>query len=588
MKINKLPRLTAYLSTLTLLLLPLLASGATKVFEVSCKAALSDHSRAIRSTIAKAGQWQRRHPADSVVVTLRSGAVYNLTRNGAETLPYYVSNTTSNDENPGNPIKHVGILFKGLTNLTFDGRGATLLTHGEMTPWVIDGCHNVKLCNLTIDAADPSVPEMTVTEVNDSSFVAQVNERASYTIDGDGKLAWRGEGWQFEGGIAQLFSPADSVTLRCASPVVDALRVEEISPGTLRFIYGKQPKVEKGISFQMRHSFRTEVAGLISESEDITLESLNLRFMGNFGIVAQVSSNITYRNLVCAPDTPQSGRHNAGFADFLQVSGCKGLVDIEGCRFAGAHDDPINIHGTHLAINSWDPGMKTLTVSYRHPQTFGFQSFFPGDSVEIVDSYTLLTVAKAVIERAEMIDPHQISLTLTEKAAATLASKKGLVVENITWCPSVKIANNDFTLTPTRGILISTRRPVVITGNRFSRIPMASILIADDGRSWYESGPVHDLVIADNQFIDCSAPQILISPENSIDHGTVHRNIRIIDNRFIFKAPITPFGESRAMIRARSVDGFTLERNEVSGPANVEINRILNLNNCTNITVDSF
>ena len=45
-----------------------------------------------------------------------------------------------------------------------------------------------------------------------------------------------------------------------------------------------------------------------------------------------------------------SGRTCAGFADFVQMSGCKGRILIENSYFSGAQDDPINIHGTHLAV----------------------------------------------------------------------------------------------------------------------------------------------------------------------------------------------------------------------------------------------
>lgn len=566
------------------MLVPDLIAGTTKVFDVPDGKAITDNSDLLRKVIDRASSWQKKHPSDSVIVRLSPDCVYNISRDKALTLPYYVSNTTSDEENPDNPNKHVGLLFKDLKNFTFDGNGATLLTHGEITPWVVDNCTNLTLCSLTIDASDPTVPEMVVTETDELTFVAQTNVRTSYTIK-DGELYWKGDGWEFNKGIAQYYDPTDSVTLRCQSPLVEASRVEEISPGILRFVYSKPHGVKKGISFQMRHSFRTEVAGLISQSEQITLADLNLRFMGNFGIVAQVSSDITYSNLVCAPDTPVSGRYNAGFADFLQVSGCKGNVVIEGCKFAGSHDDPINIHGTHLKVSGWDPESTTLYADYCHPQTFGFQSFFPGDTVAFVNSHTLIQEATAVVKEAEMVNPHKIKIILTAPCSHNFSSDD-IVVENLTWCPSVRISGNEFTLTPTRGILITTYRPVIITGNRFVKIPMASILIADDARSWFESGPVKNLTISDNEFIDCSAPQILISPENDIISDAVHRNITINANRFVFNGPSNPFGQSRAMIKARSVDGLILENNYVTDRLNIPSQLILD--DCRNVRVDRF
>ena len=61
---------------------------------------------------------------------------------------------------------------------------------------------------------------------------------------------------------------------------------------------------------------------------------------------------------------------------------------------------------------------------------------------------------------------------------------------------------------------------------------MSAILISDDARSWYESGPVSDVTIRNNFFVECGSPVISIAPENDRPEGAVHRNIRILANRF--------------------------------------------------------
>lgn len=304
----------------------------------------------------------------------------------------------------------------------------------------------------------------------------------------------------------------------------------------------------------MRHSFRTEVAGFINRSSDITLQNINFHFLGNFGIVSQTSRNINYLNLNFAPDK-LTGRVNAGFADFLQISGCAGMINIDGCNFAGSHDDPVNVHGTHLRIvNSLSP--RSLIVRYMHPQTRGFQSFFPGDTIAVTDSHTLLRLQNSVVESAHMISDTDILLNLSLPVdTANLAASES-VVENITWTPSVDISNSSFTLTPTRAVLVSTSRPVTIINNTFTRCPMPAILVADDARSWFESGPVQNLLIKGNRFIDCSNPVIQISPENDIDAGPVHDNITITDNFF----------NTQAQIKARGVKNLKIFNNIPSNP----------------------
>lgn len=544
-------------------------SAKTVVYNV--KPVSGDATKAIRSAVDKA---RRNGGRDQTVIRFEPGAVYDISRDKATAMRYHVSNTTSVQENP-DPVKHIGILLKDMSNVVIDGQGAVLVTHGEMTPWVIDGCRDVTIANLTVRAADPSVPEMTVTATDSISLTAKVHDSSSYRI-ASGKLYWQGEGWEFTDGIAQIWYPSTGVTLRTGSPVADAVYVEEIEPGLLKFNLGRRPEARPGDVYQMRHSLRTEVAGLITGSQRVRLTNLNLNFMGNFGIVAQTSSDITYNRLVCAPDS-LSGRTCAGFADFLQVSGCRGLVEITGCTFKGSHDDPINVHGTHLRVTNWGDGRK-LTVTYMHPQTFGFQSFFKGDTIEVTDPRTLRPLAVARVEAARMIDGYSIELLLDRHLTERVQAVAGAVIENISWTPEVRITGCSFSATPTRGILVTTRRPVLIENNTFERIPMASVLVADDGRSWYESGPVTDLTVRGNRFIDCSLPVISVAPEISLYNGPVHSNLTVTGNHFEYTAP-----RAGQLISVRATEGVTVTGNTLVCPSYMPLS--VTLEDCLQVTV---
>ncbi|GAB1358240.1 hypothetical protein MASR1M31_00180 [Porphyromonadaceae bacterium] len=82
---------------------------------------------------------------------------------------------------------------------------------------------------------------------------------------------------------------------------------------------------------------------------------------------------------------------------------------------------------------------------------------------------------------------------------------------------------------------------------------MSAILIADDARSWYESGPVHDVTIRDNRFIECGEPVIWIHPENETTEEPVHKNITITNNTFVLK--------DRRAIEVRSTSGISIINN---------------------------
>lgn len=62
-------------------------------------------------------------------------------------------------------------------------------------------------------------------------------------------------------------------------------------------------------------------------------------------------------------------------------------IRIINSRFEGAQDDPINVHGTHLKVIAYEPGNK-IVVRFMHPQSYGFEAFFPGDEVEFTEIHS--------------------------------------------------------------------------------------------------------------------------------------------------------------------------------------------------------
>ncbi|MCD8236146.1 MAG: right-handed parallel beta-helix repeat-containing protein [Prevotellaceae bacterium] len=507
-----------------------------------------------------------------VIIKLENGD-YNLYRTSASNQLYHVSNTTSTEENP-DCTKHIGLWMRKLKNITIDGNGARFVTHGEMTTFVLDSCENITMRNFTLTSADPSVPEMTVIETGKDYITTRIHPSSHYEIN-DGTFRWVGEGWQFSGGLAQVFYPETNITYRCESPMSGICKAEETEAGVVRFHYEKEHPFHTGEVYQMRHTIRNEVCGLIQRSKNVLLEDLQIYFLGNFGIVGQYSENLTYRRLWCAPE-PGSGRTCAGFADFVQMSGCKGMIDIEDSYFEGAHDDAINIHGTHLKVTDFLDKSR-IKVRFMHGQSWGFEAFSKGDKIELTNIHTLLCVEKATVKQVEHIDDYEAILTLDKDISANIKNKDEIVVENVTWTPDVLIRNNYFSRLPTRGILVTTRGKVCIENNTFYRLPMPAILISDDARSWYESGPAHDVTIRYNRFIEGGSPSIAIAPENDRYEGGVHRNITIESNRFKIK--------SGNIIEARSSDNILVTGNVVETSSGRDFSDYTRFEKCNDVNV---
>lgn len=514
------------------------------------------------------------YAGEPVVIQLQKGD-YHLSRSTSTKRIYYISNTTSEQENP-DQTKHIGLWLKGLKEVTIDGGGARLVTHGEMTTFVIDSCERITLRNFTVTAADPTVPEMTVEEVGNNYMNVRIHPQSRYEIK-NGKFAFVGDSWRLDGGIAQYYDPERDITWRGWSPLPSLKRAVELEPGLLRFEYEKKPQAIAGQVFQMRDGIRDEACGLIQYSRDITIEDAQFAFLGNFGLVGQMSENITYHRVRFEPE-PESGRTCAGFADFVQMSGCKGKIQLEQCRFVGAHDDPINIHGTHLSVRKWIAPNQVL-VRYMHPQTYGFQSFLPGNEVDFIDAHTLLPVETTHVEKAEMQTRREILVTLTENMPEAIRNQTELVVENVSYTPEVVVRDCYFARIPSRGLLVTTRRPVLVENNTFFRMQMHGILIADDARSWFESGMVRDVTIRGNHFIECAEPVINIAPENDRNAGPVHRNIRIENNRFeLIGIPA---------ISAKSVEGLKITNNLFQERKATTLEQLITTTDCTQVEIEN-
>jgi hypothetical protein len=483
---------------------------------------------------------------------------YDFWPEHAEVRDYYVSNTSSEQDCPSK-LKTIGLLFEKKKNLTIEGNGSLFVFHGKMITWAMDHCENIVIKNIRVDFERPTMSEMTFRTVSDSLITADIHPDSKYTII-NGKLNWYGEGWGMNGFHAVLVDPKMGTEFYSSWDPFAKSEAKEITPFQVCF-KGKfsNLSVKPGQVLTIRDPVRDEVGAFINQSKNITAKNVSMYYMHGLGIVNQFSENLHYDSVFVMP-RPGSGRVISSFADCMHFSGCKGQVTIENCKFNGTHDDPINVHGTHLKITGII-SPTTIKVRFMHPQTYGFEAFFAGDSVAFVHSAKLQVFGRGVISSAELISEREMQLEFSKPFPVGVNIDDCL--ENLTWTPSLTIKNCRFEGVLTRGVLVTTRHKVLIENNTFYRTGMHAILIANDASSWYESGPVQDVTIRNNTFEECgynSAPGnyvIAIAPENHelVPGYMVHKNIRIENN--IFKVYDYP------LISARSTENLTFTGNTV-------------------------
>lgn len=506
-----------------------------------------DAVKAVRTAIGAA------KAIDGPVVLEFPKGRYDFYPEHAAKIKYFISNTTTEDENP-DVTKTIGLFFKEHRDLTVDGLGSLFMFHGKMTMIALDQCENVTLRNFSTDFERPTMSEMTVEAVGSDYLDVRTHPDSWYVIE-EGKLTWIGESWKYSDGPAQEYDPVTNTTWRVSNPMTSANKIEQLNPLQLRLYFDHTLETKVGHVFQMRDGIRDQVGVFINQSMNISGIQLHLHYMHGLGIVGQFSENLTFDGLKLAP-RPETGRTCAAFADFVHMSSVKGKVTIVNSHFEGAHDDAINVHGTHLQIID-QPAPNQIIVRYMHGQTYGFDGFFPGDRIDFVHGHSLTVYANNTVKNSEMINLREILLTLEQPIPVGIEAAD--VVENISWTAEVEIRNNRFLRIPTRGILVTTRKKVVIADNHMKGIQMSGILIADDAESWYESGMVTDVMIHRNQFMECGVPVINIAPENKEIHieNPVHRHIHIEDNEFLLRA--------YPVLYAKSTQGLHYINNQVLG-----------------------
>lgn len=485
---------------------------------------------------------------------------YDIWPEGAVRRELFVSNTSTEAECPSK-VKTLGMLLEEVDRLTVEGNGATLVFHGKITPIALIRCRDVELRNLHIDFERPGGSEMTYVGSDSTGVEVVFHPDTRYAVV-DGRIVLYGEGWRSEHNHCIEFDPAADRFFYSEgwSRLSDAPAAEQ---GARRVRFATQPdfRPRTGNTLTVRDIIRDQVGMLLLESRDVALRDVDVHYMHGLGIVSQYSHNVTMQRVRCAP-REGSGRILASSADFMHFSGCSGRIRILACRFSGAQDDCINIHGTNLRAMS-RTSSRSLRLRFMHGQSYGFEAFSRGDTAAFVRAETMERFARAQITEVRRLSDRETEITFDREIPADLRLDADCV-ENLTATPEVEIRGCHFTRTSTRGTLVTTPRKVVIADNTYYHTGMSAILIEGDASGWYESGPVEDVLITGNRFVGCAwngGPDravIAVNPSNTrIDPDRpVHRNIRIEGNRFETVG--------NPVLSAKSTQGLVFRRNEVT------------------------
>lgn len=484
---------------------------------------------------------------------------YDFWPHGCVEKHYFESNTT--DNNP----KRLGIFIERLTNLTVNASGATFVFHDRMQPFTVDQSENVTIQNCRIDWEIPLSAEAIVAATNSDYLDLKIDDRQFPYVIESGKLVFVGEGWksrwwgtmEFDGETLQVVPQTGDAG--CLGSRSEQYQAEALQPGLVRLRHRFTRLPGLGNVLVLRHNERDHAGLFVTDSKNVAVENVDLFHCAGLGLLAQFSENLTVRDLRVVPSPAR--KVLSGHDDGVHVSNCRGLVQIEHCRFHGLMDDPINVHGTSVRIIE-RPAPNRLRCKFMHDQSTGMTWGRPGDRIGFLENESMRTLAQGRCAEYRTLDRDTFEVTFEQAVPQEI--EVGDALENLTWSPDVIIRNCHFASNRARGVLISTPGRVVIEGNRFESSGSA-ILIAGDANQWYESGAVTDVLIQHNVFESpCLTSMyqfceglISIYPEiPRLDPAhPFHRNIRIQENEF------HPF--DYPVLYAKSVDSLTFSQNRL-------------------------
>ncbi|POH72996.1 hypothetical protein CVS27_12570 [Arthrobacter glacialis] len=510
--------------------------------------------------------------------------VYSMYPENAPKRELYVSNTVGAD--PNYKTKSIGLLIEDMEDVIVEGMGSQLTFHGSQTEFANIRSTDVTIQNLDTDWYAAGTLDLPVVGsgvadgfgYRDIQVPVGVNvaiNGATATFNGENSPAtglpyWTHAPSGATGGHNQTRDLATGQTLRTGVQLWNNSRaVTDLGNGVYRVSYNNAADPGgTGKAYEIRKTTRDTPGGLIWESQRTALKNMKLHYLHGFGIVGQFSKDVALDAITLRTDFG-TGRQTAAFADFIQMSGIAGKVQITNSLFDNPHDDPINIHGTYVEVKAVDRAAKTVTLQYMHNETAGFPQFYAGDELRFVKKATMLPEGATTFKVASVDGPTgkdstknltQMTVTLDGELPTNLAASQ-FVAENLTYTPEVYIAGNTFQSVPTRGILVTTPREVLIERNVFDQMGMASIYISADAASWYESSGVDNVNIRNNVFDRPStgSATIFVDPTNSQSEAgkAVHHGINIAGNRF----SVLPGGQ---LVSAKSVSGLDFTANTVN------------------------
>lgn len=441
-----------------------------------------DNSRAAAEAISRC----REQKINRLV--LEKGEYHFYSETADETV-YCISNHGHNG------FKRAAFVIKDMDGFELDGNGSLLVFHGAMTPIVVLNSKHVRVKNCSIRFMRTLHGEFDVVNVTDEYVDITPHGEQGYRYDWGLLYLTNEENTQnlvYSANEFDGIAPVRDVGEQCFGKDFLYLKNEEIAPGIVR-IYNPPRSPRRSVILIAAERYGSGVA--ILNSEDVIVENVCIHSCYGIGFHAQLSKNVTIEN--CRTQAYPGTCFSAN-ADATHFVSCRGQVTIRDCIFESQLDDAINVHGVYTTV--FKKEANSIIVKFEHYQCRGLVTFEKGCHLNILDRKTMV--------------PYKENLTVTDFEVLNTECtrlyvdgdlsniQEGDIADSIDFYPEVLIEGNEFRPNRARGILMGSRKKVIIRNNYFHTAGTA-IKLESDCAYWYESGCVQDMLVENNVFDDC-------------------------------------------------------------------------------------
>ncbi len=478
----------------------------------------------------------------------------------------------------------VGFLLKNLENVTLDFGGATIVFHGEIVPFILDTCKNVKLINFKVDYHRPFYTQARVLECDKTHMRVRMDKDFPCRVE-NGYLYAVGDGWERnlnkESCLLWLYDRSGiknySIILAAFGPEIFPsenpplpirhLLVEE--EGDTFVFRGDFPEAwdanDENNSLVFSHEPRDKCTITIVNCENIYVENFTLIYGAAYAVMGLHSKNLYFDNYNMYMDFEGNGRLVTNNADGIHLFNCSGDFVFKNSHMEGLLDDTVNVHNNYLRVVEAEEN-RLVCAFVGASLSLQCPIFAKGDRIALYRGRTQERKAEAEITDVFIdLEKRQFVYSLDRTLAGI---DSGDVMENLSGHPEILLENCEFGRF--RGTMrLQSRAKTVVRGCKFHNL-QESIIFTGDTTYWFESGPVNDFRIE-----NCSFPHTTFCPrilffgevEYTEKENYYHKNITVEN---------CTFGKGEVAI-LNHVDGFVFRNNTADGEMKIRVKESVNV-----------